>query len=64
MEFSKFPEKMQKSPYHPQALLRMGESFEGLGMKEDGRAFYSDLVEKFPKSPEAKAAKKRLSKKN
>ena len=60
VDFSHFPEKFQKSPYHPKALLRIAESFEMMGRKEDAKAFYSDLLDKFPKTAEGKLAKKRL----
>jgi len=63
VDFSKFPERYQKSPYHPKALLRIAESFNALGMKDDAKAFYSDLADKFPKTAEGKLAKKRLKKK-
>lgn len=61
VEFSKFPEKFPKSNYGARALMKIAESFEGLGMKEDAKAFYTDLIEKYPRSPEGKAAKKRIS---
>jgi len=60
VDFSRFPEKYQKSPYHPKALLGIAESFEAMGRKDDAKAFYSDLVDKFPKTAEGKLAKKRL----
>jgi TolA-binding protein len=63
VDFSKFPEKYPKSAYHPKALLRIAECFEALGMKEDSRTFYADLLDKFPKTAEGKLAKKRLAKK-
>ena len=63
IDFSTFPEKYQKSSYHPKALLRISESFEEMGRKDDAKAFYSDLAEKFPKTAEGKLAKKRLKKK-
>lgn len=63
VDFSKFPEKFQKSNYHPKALLKIAESFESLEMKEDAKAFYQDLFEKFPKTVEGKLAKKKLSRK-
>ncbi len=62
LDFSKFPEKFQKSPFHPKALLRIAESFEATGRKDDAKVFYSDLVEKFPKTAEGKIAKKKLKK--
>ena len=63
VDFSKFPEKFQKSPYHPKALLGIAESFDALGRKDDAKAFYSDLSDQFPKTAEGKLAKKRLKKK-
>lgn len=61
VDFSKFPEKFTESAQMPAALLRIGQSFEALGMKEDAQGFYQELTEKFPKSPEAKKVKKPAS---
>ncbi len=62
LDYSKFPEKFQKSSFHPKALLRIAESFESTGRKDDAKVFYSDLVEKFPRTAEGKIAKKKLKK--
>lgn len=59
VDYSKFPEKYTKSERMPAALLRIGQSFDGLGMKEDAKGFYQELLEKFPKSAEAKKIKKK-----
>ncbi|MBS1959584.1 MAG: tetratricopeptide repeat protein [Bdellovibrionales bacterium] len=61
IDYSKFPEKFPKSSYHPKALLRIAESFDAMGLKDDGKAFYQNLVDQFPKTAEGKLAKKRLS---
>ncbi|MBI4924516.1 MAG: tetratricopeptide repeat protein [Bdellovibrio sp.] len=60
IDFSKFPEKYQKSSKLSLALYKIGLSFESLGMKEDAKGFYQELVEKFPKSKEASRAKAKL----
>lgn len=60
VDYSRFPEKFTKSRHMPSALLRIGQSFEALGMKDDAKGFYQELVDKFPKSAEAKKAKARL----
>ncbi len=60
VEYSKFPEKYTRSTHVPEALLKIGMSFEALGMKDDAKGFYQELVEKFPKSPEAKKARKKV----
>jgi len=60
VDFSRFPETWTKSRRVPLALYRIAVSFEGLGMKGDAKAFYQDLVARYPKSPEARKAKKAL----
>jgi TolA-binding protein len=60
VDYSRFPEKFTKSKHMPVALLKIGSSFELLGMKDDAKGFYQELIEKFPKSPEAKKAKAKL----
>ena len=57
VDYSKFPEKFTKSKRMPLALYKIGLSFEHLGMKEDAKGFYQELVEKFPKSPEGVKAR-------
>lgn len=60
VDFSKISEKFPKSKRIPLVLLKIGQSFEALGMQDDARGFYQDLVERFPKTSEAKKAKSRL----
>jgi tol-pal system protein YbgF len=60
LDYSKFPEKFTSSRKLPTALFKIGQSFEALGMKEDAKGFYLEVVEKFPKSPEATKAKKKV----
>lgn len=59
VEFSKFPEKYPHSSRNPEALYKIALSFDALGMKEDAKGFYQELVEKYPKSPDAKKARKK-----
>ena len=58
-DYSKFQEKYTTSPKNGVALYKIGLSFEALGMKEEAKTFYQELIDKFPKSAEAKAARKR-----
>ena len=44
----------------PTALYKIGLSFESLGMKDDAKGFYQELIEKHPKSQEAKKAKAKM----
>lgn len=60
LDYSKFTEKYTRSRRLPAALLKIGISFESLGMKDDAKGFFQELVDKFPKSPEAKKARPKL----
>jgi tol-pal system protein YbgF len=60
VDYSKFPEKFTKSKRLPLALYKIGLCFESLGMKSDAQGFYAEVVEKYPKSPEAKKARAKL----
>ncbi len=60
VDFSRFPEKFQKSKMLPPALLKIGNAFDLLGMRDDAKGFYQELTEKFPKSAEAKQARAKL----
>lgn len=60
VDYSKFPEKYTRSRRMPTALYKIGQSFEALGMKDDAKGFYQELVDKFPASAEAKKAKPKL----
>jgi TolA-binding protein len=60
VDYSRFPEKFNRSKKMPVALLKIGLSFEAIGMKEDATGFFQELVDKFPKSPEAKKARAKL----
>jgi TolA-binding protein len=62
LDYSKFPERFPKSSYHPKALLRIAESFDSMGRKDEAKMFYTDLAEKFPKTAEGRIAKKKLKK--
>lgn len=58
-DYSRFPESFTKSRRMPQALYKIGLSFDALGMKTDAAPFYQELSEKFPNSAEAKKARAR-----
>lgn len=58
-DFSRFPESFSRSRRMPQALYKIGMSFDALGMRADAQPFYQELLEKFPESSEAKKARTR-----
>jgi TolA-binding protein len=59
VEYSKVQEKNPKFKKMPYVLYQIAKSFEKLNMKSEAQAFYNDLIEKYPKSPEAKKARQR-----
>ncbi|MGE0614755.1 MAG: tetratricopeptide repeat protein [Bacteriovoracia bacterium] len=60
-DYSQFPEKYNRSRHMPQALYKIGLSMENLNMATEAKAFYQELVEKYPKSNEAKLIKAKLN---
>ncbi len=57
LSYSKVQEAFAKSPRIPTSLYNIGLSFQKLNMSKEAKGFYSELIERFPKSPEAKKAK-------
>ena len=62
VNYSKVQEVNNKSPRVPASLYKIGLSFQALNMNKEAKNFFAELVEKFPKSAEAKKAKVKLSK--
>ena len=60
VDYSKFPESFNKSKRMPVALYRIGQSFDALGSREDAKAFYQLLLDKYPKASESKKARAKL----
>lgn len=59
-----FQEVVQKHGNHPKvasALLKQGLAFQALGDEKNARVILQQIVERFPKSEEAKKAKEKLS---
>lgn len=56
IDYSDIHENFPKSKRMPQVLMRIGLSFEAMGMKSDAKVFFQQLVDKYPKSAEAKKA--------
>lgn len=61
--YQKFRDLNPKSKRFPKATLRIGQCFLELGMKDDARTFFEEVIANFPKSEEAKQAKVLLKKK-
>lgn len=61
LRFSEFVESKPDKKYLPLAKMRLGDCFRHLGDKDTSKIFYEELVQEFPKSPEAEKARERLS---
>lgn len=58
--FSKIYTKYPNSSYAPKALIYIARSFDKTGKKAEARATYQEVINKFPKSSQAKDAKKEM----
>lgn len=62
VSLSKVQELSPKSNKVPPSLLLIGRSFDKLSMKKEAQGFYQELVDKYPKSAEARKIKGKTGK--
>lgn len=60
LNFQKYRDENPKGGKFADATYKIGVSFQELGMKDEAKTFYDEVVSKFPKSDEARRAKIRL----
>lgn len=60
LSYQKFRDTNAKSKKYPEATYKIGACFQELGMKDEAKTFFDDVIAKFPNSVEAKKAKIRL----
>lgn len=60
VQYSKVQEAFMKSPRVPASLYRIGLAFQHLNMTKESKGFFSELVERYPNSPEAKKARAKV----
>ena len=60
LAFQKYREENPKSAKVPEAIYKIGVCFQELGMSNEAKAFYDEVVVKYPKSADAAKAKSRL----
>ncbi|MGZ3772794.1 MAG: tetratricopeptide repeat protein [Pseudobdellovibrionaceae bacterium] len=60
LNFQKYRDDHPKGKNFPEATYKIGVAFQELGMKDEAKTFYDEIVNKFPKSDEARRAKIRL----
>ena len=58
--YNKYREVQPKGPHYADATYKMGVCFQELNMKDEAKTFYEDVIQKAPKSREAKKAAIRL----
>lgn len=63
LAYQRFRDQNPKSKKFAKATLRIGSSFQELGMNDEAKTFFEEVVSKFPDSSEAKTAKAKLKKK-
>ncbi|WP_413288867.1 tetratricopeptide repeat protein [Bdellovibrio sp. HCB337] len=60
LNYQKYRDENPNGKKFPDATYKMGVSFQELGMKDEAKTFYDELISRFPTSNEAKKAKIRL----
>lgn len=60
LDFEKYRKSNPKGKNFAAATYKIGVSFQELGLSEDAKAFYEEVISKYPKSEDAKSAAKRL----
>jgi TolA-binding protein len=60
LSFQKYRDESPKGAHFADATYKIGVSFQELGMKEEAKTFFDEVLSKFPKSDEARRAKIRL----
>ncbi|KYG69462.1 hypothetical protein AZI87_09790 [Bdellovibrio bacteriovorus] len=60
LNYQKYRDDNPKGSKFADATYKIGVSFQELGMKDEAKTFYDEVVSKFPKSDEARRSKTRL----
>jgi TolA-binding protein len=60
LAFQKFKEIKPKDKRIPEAIFKTGVCFVELGLTDDAKPFFEEVIEKYPNSSEAKKAKAKL----
>jgi TolA-binding protein len=63
LNYQKYRDAFPTGKNYPMATYKIGLSFQELGMKDEARTFFEDVVNRFPESSLAKQAKIHLKKK-
>jgi TolA-binding protein len=60
LAYQKYRDESPKGSHFADATYKIGVSFQELGMKDESKTFFDEVLSKFPKSDEARRAKIRL----
>ncbi|MES2854867.1 MAG: tetratricopeptide repeat protein [Bdellovibrionota bacterium] len=60
LDYERYRKAYPKGRKFGAATLKIGQAFGELGLKDEARAFYEEVVSKFPKTKEAKTAAAKL----
>lgn len=60
LDYEKYRKAFPKGKEIATATYKIGASFQELGMADEARAFYEEVIAKFPKSKDAKSAQAKL----
>lgn len=60
LDYEKYRKENPKGKQFAEATYKIGVSFQELGLTEEAKAFYQEVIAKFPKSKESKKASTRL----
>lgn len=60
LNYQKFRDANPKNKRFPEATYKIGVSFQELGMKDEARTFFEEVIARHPNSPEAKKARIRV----
>ena len=61
INYEKYREKNKKGQFYRKSTFQIGLCFQKLSMSKEAKVFFREILESFPKSAEAKEAKKLLS---
>ncbi len=60
LQYQKYRDESPKGSHFADATYKIGVAFQELGMKDEAKTFYDEVVSKYPKSEEARRAKIRI----
>jgi TolA-binding protein len=60
VEYQKYRDRNPKGRHYSESTYKIGVCFQELGMRDEAKSFYSEVIAKFPKTKSADKAKIRL----